>query len=361
MMKARNTATAVAAMFLLAGTFACTAPTDEQSDDEAADTSEAALTQPVAGAVRLPAGVSLRLPIAAGVTAKITNAYGAGFHVGVDSPSSMNQHYALDIYPLPNGGYGLPALAAAGGVVRRAGWAPGGWSTCGQWVVIEHDFGDGHRYLSNYCHLSAIGVAVGQRVSAGQQIGKIGCSSDLGNACSRWEPHLHFSMQRDAQLAGGSYGGRATVPEVMGGYSNFRTGMLVTGNGSGGGGSPTPTPKPVAPTGCGTMTAGQGLTAGKSIASCDGRFMLVMQTDSNLVLYKQGTAIWQAPTYGTGATIALMQSDGNFVAYGNYSDAKWATGTNGNAGSKIVVQNDGNLVVYRADGRAIWASNTNGR
>ena len=185
-----------------------------------------AVTSALPGGVRIPASANLRLPIPVGVTASILNAYGAGYHVGLNSPNSMNQYYALDFY-IDGVANKWPALAVAPGIVKLAGWAPGGWTTCGQWVVIEHDFGDGHKYLSNYCHLSSVAVSVGQSVAAGEKLGMIGCSSDLGNSCDprRWGPHLHFSMQRDANISIGPYGGNAAVAEPLGGYQNFYTGM----------------------------------------------------------------------------------------------------------------------------------------
>jgi murein DD-endopeptidase MepM/ murein hydrolase activator NlpD len=193
-----------------------------------------ALTQPVVGGVNIPASASLHIPLPAGVTASISNGYGAGYHVGVDGTTTMNQYYALDFY-IDGIANKYAALAVAPGIVKLAGWAPSGWSTCGQWVVVEHNFGDGHRYVSNYCHLYSIAVSVGQSVAAGQKLGMVGCSSDLGNYCdpSRWGPHLHLSMQRDPTISGGSYGGNAAVPEAIDGYQNIVYGMYVTSKNTG--------------------------------------------------------------------------------------------------------------------------------
>lgn len=193
-----------------------------------------AITQPVYGGVNIPASANLHVPLPAGVTASISNAYNAGYHVSVNSTTSFNQFYALDFY-IDGVANKWSVLAVAPGVVKLAGWAPSGWASCGQWVTLEHDFGDGHKYLSTYCHLYSISVTVGQSVSAGQKLGMLGCSSDLGNYCdpTRWGPHLHLSMQRDASIAGGPYGGNAAVPEKMDGYENFVTGMTVTSKNTG--------------------------------------------------------------------------------------------------------------------------------
>jgi GH25 family lysozyme M1 (1,4-beta-N-acetylmuramidase) len=118
-----------------------------------------------------------------------------------------------------------------------------------------------------------------------------------------------------------------------------------------------PTAKPAAPSGCGSIEPGQGLTNGGSYKSCDGRFSLDMQTDGNLVLYMYGTALWSTGTSGSDGEVAVMQTDGNFVLYGKTSDPLWASGTNGHGGASLALQTDGNLVVY-AGGKALWASGT---
>jgi hypothetical protein len=57
------------------------------------------------------------------------------------------------------------------------------------------------------------------------------------------------------------------------------------------------------------------LEAGLSIASQDGRFQLVKQTDGNLVLSGPTGALWWASSNSPGRTM-LFQSDGNLVVYG---------------------------------------------
>ena len=112
------------------------------------------------------------------------------------------------------------------------------------------------------------------------------------------------------------------------------------------------------PTACGAITPAHGLSAGESVSSCDGRFMLVMQGDENLVLYENGSALWQSDTVGSGARSLEMQTDGNLVLYAAHHQAVWSSRTNGNAGATLALQNDGNLVIYLGS-RAIWATGTN--
>jgi len=81
--------------------------------------------------------------------------------------------------------YGAPVVAAAGGVVTRAG--AGG--EAGRMVQIRHPNG----YETLYMHLSAIadGVRVGARVDQAQIIGRVG-SSGLSTG-----PHLDYRIRRN--------------------------------------------------------------------------------------------------------------------------------------------------------------------
>ena len=65
----------------------------------------------------------------------------------------------------------------------RAGWDSGGY---GFLVVIRH-----HRHVRTfYAHLSHIGVHRGERVAAGERIGRVGASGEATG------PHLHFEVRR---------------------------------------------------------------------------------------------------------------------------------------------------------------------
>jgi murein DD-endopeptidase MepM/ murein hydrolase activator NlpD len=63
-----------------------------------------------------------------------------------------------------------------------AGWAAGGW---GKLVTLAHASG----VRTMYAHLSRVAVRVGQRVVAGQRVGRVGAS---GHASG---PHLHFEVR----------------------------------------------------------------------------------------------------------------------------------------------------------------------
>lgn len=76
---------------------------------------------------------------------------------------------------------GTPIMAAKAGEVVVSQDDAGGY---GKWVEIRH--ADGGR--TRYAHMSARDVQKGQKVEAGQQIGKVGST---GNSTG---PHLHFEV-----------------------------------------------------------------------------------------------------------------------------------------------------------------------
>ena len=87
---------------------------------------------------------------------------------------------------------GTPIHAFAGGAVTFAG-PRGGY---GNVVIVEHPGG----LETRYAHQSAVDVAVGQRVEAGQVLGRVGAT---GTATG---PHLHFELRRDgASIDPGPY------------------------------------------------------------------------------------------------------------------------------------------------------------
>lgn len=97
---------------------------------------------------------------------------GARFHTGLDFPASR----------------GTRVSAAASGLVTWAGWLESGY---GLVAIIDH--GDGVRTW--YAHLDSVSVHRGQRVTRGNEIGRVGAS---GLATG---PHLHFELRvRDAAV-----------------------------------------------------------------------------------------------------------------------------------------------------------------
>jgi len=115
----------------------------------------------------------------------------------------------------------------------------------------------------------------------------------------------------------------------------------------------TPNSKTGAPGCLGSMlSAGQVLYTGQCLNSPNGRFVLALQTDGNLVLYDDTpdpnpwTALWSTGTSGRGVDHGYMQSQGNFVLYAGSTAAVWSSPYSSVSAYYLVVQDDGNLVIY---------------
>jgi murein DD-endopeptidase MepM/ murein hydrolase activator NlpD len=79
--------------------------------------------------------------------------------------------------------HGAAVVAAAAGEVTAAR-SQGGY---GLIVTVGHPGG----MTTAYAHLSAIGVATGDTVAAGQRLGAMGCSGSCTGT------HVHFELRRD--------------------------------------------------------------------------------------------------------------------------------------------------------------------
>jgi murein DD-endopeptidase MepM/ murein hydrolase activator NlpD len=96
--------------------------------------------------------------------------HGAGFHPGIDLA----------------GPYGTPIYATADGTVTRAGWNSGGY---GNMVELDH----GRGISTRYGHMSAVLVHVGDHVTRGEEIGRMGSTGrSTGN-------HLHYEVRIDGR------------------------------------------------------------------------------------------------------------------------------------------------------------------
>jgi murein DD-endopeptidase MepM/ murein hydrolase activator NlpD len=116
--------------------------------------------------------VPLRRPLAGQL--EMTSPFGVRIDPFVHQPS---MHTGIDFRASP----GDPIYATAAGRVTKAGW-DGGYGN-----MVEIDHGEG--LSTRYGHMSAISVAVGERVRPGQVIGHVGST---GRSTG---PHLHYETR----------------------------------------------------------------------------------------------------------------------------------------------------------------------
>ena len=78
-------------------------------------------------------------------------------------------------------------------------------------------------------------------------------------------------------------------------------------------------------------------------------YELILQTDGNLVEYKQvggsEAACWASNTMGQPSHHATYQTDGNFVLYDSNGTKLWASDTKDAGGSSVSINNDGSFWV----------------
>ena len=112
-----------------------------------------------------------------------TAAFTSGYGVRSDPfKGRAAMHAGIDLA----GPTGTPIYATADGVVSDAGYNNGGY---GNLVKIDH----GRGIETRYGHMSAILVRVGQRVTRGQQIGRMGSTGRSTGS------HLHYEVRIDTR------------------------------------------------------------------------------------------------------------------------------------------------------------------
>ena len=112
-------------------------------------------------------------------TAEFMSAYG---HRSDPFERRVRMHEGIDLAaPI-----GTPIHATAEGTIVRAGWNSGGY---GNLVEIDH----GRGIITRYGHLSAIQVRPGDRVTRGQQVGRMGSTGRSTGS------HLHYEVRIDGR------------------------------------------------------------------------------------------------------------------------------------------------------------------
>ena len=225
----------------------------------------------------------------------------------------------------------LPASAAAGGteLINNESLQPGESIASGNSVAVMQTDGNFVVYQGGVAQFSSNTFNAPGSHLVQQGDGNAVVYNPNGQALwNSGTPNMggdHLVIQSDGNLV--EYAGNRALWSI-------RTGAI---------GSPPP------PQGGDTLRPGQTLNPNESLNS--NGFHAVMQSDGNFVLYGEGKALFQTATSGPGRLV--MQSDGNLVLYNTSNQALFNTGT-GSANSHLTLQSDGNLVVYSPN-RATWS------
>ena len=133
-------------------------------------------------------------------------------------------HEGADIKPVRRDSNGVPldpVKAFAPGQVAYVQPNSGG-SNYGKYVVIQHNWGEGP-ICSLYAHLNSITCEVGQKVSAGTQLGVLGYT---GVGINKTRAHLHFEV--DLMLSDDFEGWHRKYYNSASGHGNYN-GLNLSG------------------------------------------------------------------------------------------------------------------------------------
>ena len=115
------------------------------------------------------------------------------------------------------------------------------------------------------------------------------------------------------------------------------------------------------------IQSGEDLQSGDELTSSSKEYVLRLNTDGTLLLYKGEDLLWTsgAKNIGSAPYKLSMQKDNHLILRNNDSVEVWATGVyigrDGNAwekGGYAILQDDGNFVVYDGNGIAMWDTQT---
>ena len=152
-------------------------PRTEQRTDQAKQRAEQAAKQRVEQADKARERAKKKSSSSASVTSPVAS-HTIGTAYGVSGSNWSSGHHTGVDFPVATG---TQVRAVGSAEVVAAGWG----GAYGYQVVLRHPDG----MYSQYAHMSALTVHVGQTVSAGQQIGRSGATGNVTG------PHVHFEVR----------------------------------------------------------------------------------------------------------------------------------------------------------------------
>ena len=106
------------------------------------------------------------------------------------------------------------------------------------------------------------------------------------------------------------------------------------------------------------LTLTTGIKPAGGITLKNGNYFLTLTTEGDLVLLDtaKGSLVWHTNTAGSGASKAIMQTDGNFVLYSDNNKAVWASNTQdlSTASASLHLDANGNLFIYQTFYDGYW-------
>ena len=110
----------------------------------------------------------------------------------IGSGWGMRLHPILKIYRMHEGlDVGAPCDAPVWAVLDGTVVAAGYGASSGNYVKVDHGVVNGHHLVTDSLHLNKVGVAVGQKVKRGEQLGLSG-TTGLSTSC-----HVHLALWVD--------------------------------------------------------------------------------------------------------------------------------------------------------------------
>jgi len=279
----------IATLALLAPVAGCVAD-DSDSDDPAGDLGDEEWTDegPLPADEASDAGESVPWDEAFAVPPRFQLPFPCSQVWAGQTRTDHNPQNSVDFNRVDD--FGDTVVAAASGTVTRV--ANEGNVSYGRWIEISH----GNGYTTRYAHLSAQLVSVGQHVSQGQHIGRVGSTGGSTG------PHLHFEERHNGVAIRAAFNGA--------GAFYFGTRNYTSHNSCGGSGVAGRVNTAGAPL---TVRAGASTSTAAIGAIADGTWVTIS-------CQKLGQSIT-----GTYGTTRLWDDIGN----GFVSDAYVSTGSDG--------------------------------